>query len=76
MVSTKDLKKLEIAANQKIKERDYWLNKLSGERVKSIFPYDRAKTKTKNGKPPKPTISLAVSLHSRPFSINTDETQL
>lgn len=29
-----------IAAAQNIKERDYWLEKLSGEPVKSMFPYD------------------------------------
>jgi len=32
-----------IAANQNIKEGDYWLNKLSGDLVKSIFPYDYIK---------------------------------
>lgn len=29
-----------VEANQKIKERDYWLSKLSGDLVKSSFPYD------------------------------------
>jgi amino acid adenylation domain-containing protein len=29
-----------IAANQNIKERDYWLNQLSGDFVKSNFPFD------------------------------------
>jgi tyrocidine synthetase-3 len=33
--------RLVIVANQNIKERDYWLNKLSGDLVKSSFPYDR-----------------------------------
>jgi amino acid adenylation domain-containing protein len=28
------------AASQKVKEGEYWLNKLSGEPVKSCFPYD------------------------------------
>jgi amino acid adenylation domain-containing protein len=32
--------KLEIAAGQRVKERAYWLNKLSGEPVKSRFPHD------------------------------------
>jgi len=32
-----------IAAHQNRKERDYWLNKLSGEIVKSRFPYDHKK---------------------------------
>ncbi|HLP46434.1 MAG TPA: AMP-binding protein, partial [Candidatus Kapabacteria bacterium] len=29
-----------VAANQKIKERDYWLNKLSGYQEKNYFPTD------------------------------------
>ncbi|UCH93753.1 MAG: amino acid adenylation domain-containing protein [Candidatus Aminicenantes bacterium] len=32
--------KLAIAADQNVKEREYWLNKLSGDLVKSNFPYD------------------------------------
>jgi amino acid adenylation domain-containing protein len=35
---------IKIAASQNIKERDYWLNKLSGDLVKSFFPYDRKET--------------------------------
>ncbi|MGD2085119.1 MAG: condensation domain-containing protein [Candidatus Aminicenantes bacterium] len=35
-----DPDRLVIAANEKIKERDYWSNKLSGEVVMSSFPYD------------------------------------
>lgn len=31
---------LVIAANQKIKEREYWHDKLAGDLVKSAFPYD------------------------------------
>jgi amino acid adenylation domain-containing protein len=32
---------MKLAASQNIKERDYWLNKLSGHLVRSFFPYDR-----------------------------------
>jgi amino acid adenylation domain-containing protein len=42
------LKKLEIAANQRVKERAYWLDKLSGEIVKSIFPYDDVQRKNES----------------------------
>lgn len=31
---------LSIAANQHIKEKEYWFNKLAGELTKIIFPYD------------------------------------
>jgi len=34
---------LTIAAGEKVKERQYWLNKLSGEIVKTSFPYDYKK---------------------------------
>jgi amino acid adenylation domain-containing protein len=36
-------KKSSILASQKIKERDYWLNKLSGDLIKSSFPHDNMK---------------------------------
>jgi amino acid adenylation domain-containing protein len=32
--------KLALAAEQKVKEKEYWLNKLSGDLVKTGFPYD------------------------------------
>ncbi|MCX6584775.1 MAG: condensation domain-containing protein, partial [Candidatus Aminicenantes bacterium] len=32
--------KLALAADQNVKEREYWLNKLTGELEKSHFPYD------------------------------------
>jgi hypothetical protein len=35
------LDRLEIAAGQNLKEKEYWVTKLSGNPVKSIFPYDR-----------------------------------
>ncbi|HLP45552.1 MAG TPA: amino acid adenylation domain-containing protein, partial [Candidatus Kapabacteria bacterium] len=37
-VKTRDM--LRLAANQKLKEKNYWLNKLSGDLVKSSFPFD------------------------------------
>jgi amino acid adenylation domain-containing protein len=39
---------LEVVANQKIKERNYWLEKLSGEWDKSTFPYSCEKEKKEN----------------------------
>jgi amino acid adenylation domain-containing protein len=36
----RDFSQVQIAANQNIKERDYWLKKLSGEQVRTAFPYD------------------------------------
>jgi tyrocidine synthetase-3 len=43
---------LAVAANQNIKEKEFWLNKLSGDLVKSSFPFDfikgvQAETSTK-----------------------------
>jgi hypothetical protein len=36
--------KMALAASQYGKERDYWLNKLSGDPVKTRFPYDWGNT--------------------------------
>lgn len=35
---------ISIDANLRVKEKNYWLDKLSGEWVKSFFPYDKKKT--------------------------------
>jgi len=35
--------KLALAAQQNVKEREYWLNQLSGDLIKSYFPYDYKK---------------------------------
>ncbi|MCP5102655.1 MAG: amino acid adenylation domain-containing protein [bacterium] len=43
--------KLTIAANQNIKERDYWLNKLAGEPEKTTFFYDRQTVHTTGTEP-------------------------
>ena len=37
------LGKFSVAAHQSIKEREYWLNKLSGELTKTAFPHDYRK---------------------------------
>jgi len=44
MGSRNFLDKLRVSASGNIKERDYWLSRLSGEIVKSHFPYDYLKT--------------------------------
>ncbi len=33
-----------LAANQSVKEREYWLKKLSGNLTKSLFPYDNSRS--------------------------------
>jgi tyrocidine synthetase-3 len=40
MVNIQAFPGIALAARQKIKEKEYWLNKLSGEWVKSYFPLD------------------------------------
>jgi non-ribosomal peptide synthetase component F/acyl carrier protein len=42
--------KLALAANRKVKEQDYWLEKLSGEPPLSTFPYDYQETKISKDK--------------------------
>ncbi|MCP4219143.1 MAG: amino acid adenylation domain-containing protein, partial [bacterium] len=46
MFEEKHLDKLTIIANEQVKEKEYWLNKLAGEIVKSSFPYDFKKEST------------------------------
>ncbi len=41
------LKNLKVIAGQKIKERNYWLDKFSDEFARSYFPYDFQVTKSK-----------------------------
>ncbi|UCH92855.1 MAG: amino acid adenylation domain-containing protein [Candidatus Aminicenantes bacterium] len=48
--SKSNFDRLWIAAGKKVKERDYWLEKLSGGLVKSSFPYTYEKTNPE-GKP-------------------------
>jgi tyrocidine synthetase-3 len=45
----KDRDRLEIAAAKKIKERDFWLNQLKGNPVKTRFPFDYDKRKPGEG---------------------------
>ncbi|MCP5046552.1 MAG: non-ribosomal peptide synthetase, partial [bacterium] len=58
-----NLKERALAAGQNKKERNYWLEKLSGETVKSVFPYD----KEKNGNPPVDMDTLKFKLSGKPF---------
>jgi amino acid adenylation domain-containing protein len=59
-----------LAAGQNIKERDYWLDKLSGELVFSTFPYDHKKTDG-TGKVRTPfEFQLPESLYSRIMSVS------
>jgi len=44
-------KKIAFTASQDVKERDYWLNKLSGKLVKNCFPRDLKKTAGNGNEP-------------------------
>ena len=49
-MSGRNYDKLAAAADQNVKEREFWLKELSGEPVKSCFPYDtRNKTADERG---------------------------
>ncbi|MCU0285545.1 MAG: amino acid adenylation domain-containing protein [Acidobacteria bacterium] len=49
MIKEKDFtRKMEVAANKNVKERDYWLAKLSGELAKSHIYYDFRKSAGEN----------------------------
>jgi len=44
MLERRYSERLTIAAEQNFRERDFWLNKLSGDLVKSRFPCDQKRT--------------------------------
>lgn len=57
-------RKAAVAASRYTIERDYWLDKLSGEIVKSTFPYDHPKKNTHRGK----SATLEFKITGRLFS--------
>jgi len=55
MLREKELSKTAaIASHQYTRERDYWLNKLSGEITPTVFPYDRQPVNKKDPAAPQP----------------------
>lgn len=50
-----------IAASQSIKEREYWLNKYSGELVKCTFAYDYVKKKREAAAQPSDAVTFSFS---------------
>ena len=55
------LEDLSVAAAQKKKEREYWLKKLSGELVKSFFPFDYKNTGASANEPGKDAVTFGFS---------------
>jgi amino acid adenylation domain-containing protein len=68
---------LAVLANQNRKERDYWLNKLSGDLVKSSFPYDfkikRQKGAAVYNRPNSVKFTLSNELFSRLIKLSNGE---
>jgi amino acid adenylation domain-containing protein len=54
-----------VAANQNVKERDFWLNKFSGELVKSSFPYDNNVKNMAGGKIERVKFKIIGELYSK-----------
>jgi amino acid adenylation domain-containing protein len=54
-----------VAANQNVKERDFWLNKFSGELVKSSFPYDNNVKNMAGGKIERVKFKITGELYSK-----------
>jgi len=57
--------KAAIAANQNVDERDYWLNKLSGDFVKSRFPYDYNKKNENPGVMDEMTFEFSIDISEK-----------
>lgn len=60
-----------ITAHQNRKERDYWLNKLSGEIVKSRFPYDHKRAFVDEIKQENITFKFSQDVSSRLLKISS-----
>ena len=68
-MSYKDGFKLQtVAAGQNIKERDYWLKKLSGELSRTVLPYERRKSTVANESKDLITASLPIQLDGSVYS--------
>jgi amino acid adenylation domain-containing protein len=66
-----------IAASQSTKEREYWLKKLSGELVKSCFPYDNKESVYQGGEKDRVEIHFGGDLFTRLTAIsNRSDTRL
>ena len=66
-----------IAADQMIKEKEYWLNKLQGELVKTYFPYDFPPEKHAQGEKGQLNFRFSKEIDSRLLSIaNNSEIRL
>ncbi|HLP58732.1 MAG TPA: condensation domain-containing protein, partial [Candidatus Deferrimicrobium sp.] len=63
-----------LAAGQSVKERDYWLKKLSGNLEKTILPYDSDRIEPKPGEPEMTTFQISGELFTKLnwISNNTD----
>ncbi len=61
----KNLGELMLIANQYGKEKEYWLNKLSGELLKTSFPYDYKKTRYDQPEINKVSFQLSGELYSK-----------
>ena len=66
-----------IAASQSFREREYWLKKLSGELIKSCFPYDNKESAYQRGEKDRVEIHFSGELFSRLIAIsNRSDTRL
>lgn len=61
-----------VAAGQKNKERDYWLNKLSGEWVKSHFPYDYNHNHNDTRNTRRHRFGFSSEIHTRLMKLRND----
>lgn len=65
------LDKLMVAASGRTKEKAYWLRKLAGKPVKTIFPYDRRQTRIDNPQPDELTFEFPVETAAKLGRLST-----
>ncbi len=67
MIKRKDAGKLSVDAQQKIKEKNYWLNTLAGDLEKTGFPYDRPDNGTPSSS--RETASITFTLEGHIYDV-------
>lgn len=72
MLERNDFDQLQVAASKRTKEKDYWLNKLSGVPEKTAFPYDYRKISPDNRQPGEITFEFPAETAAKLMKLSTD----
>jgi non-ribosomal peptide synthetase component F len=71
MLERNDFDQLQVAASKRTKEKDFWLNKLSGIPEKTAFPYDYRKISPDNRQPGEITFEYPAETAAKLMKLST-----